>query len=236
VEIREIEAFLAVADELHFGRAAQRLHVTTASVSQAIRALERQVGVPLFERTSRQVVLTPIGIRLLAGIRPAYGQLRHSLQEAQRASRQGGRDVLRVGFSTTVPRDLPALVVKTFESRVAGCQIARIDLPGTEVFRWFEGGEFQTDVFIGWLPDPAVTSRPAPPWVEIGPVIRRGARCALMRAGHPLSGGRLIAPPQPSPRADQPGTATLVPRERDVGATRVPQSHVRRAGFALPRC
>src|SRR5256885_12256039 len=79
VEMREIEAFLAVADDLPFGRAAQRLHVTTASVSQAIRALERRVGGPLFERTSRQVALTPIGVRLRAGFEPAYEQLRASL-------------------------------------------------------------------------------------------------------------------------------------------------------------
>src|SRR5882757_6034720 len=101
--MREIEAFLAVADELHFGRAAQRLHITTASVSQAIRALERQVGGSLFERTSRQVALTPVGVRLRAGVGAAYDQLRASMQEAQRASRQSGTDILRVGFSTTVP-------------------------------------------------------------------------------------------------------------------------------------
>jgi DNA-binding transcriptional LysR family regulator len=64
VEEQEIRAFLALAEERHFGRAAQRLHVSTARVSQLIKKLERRIGVSLFERTSRKVVLTPVGQQL----------------------------------------------------------------------------------------------------------------------------------------------------------------------------
>lgn len=92
VEMGEIAAFLAVADELHFGRAAQRLHVSTARVSQTIKSLERQVGGPLFERTSRRVSLTPLGLTLLAEFRPAYDRLQHGLQQGLQASqRQAGQ-------------------------------------------------------------------------------------------------------------------------------------------------
>ena len=66
-----MEIFLTLADELHFGRAAQRLHVSTARVSQTIKKLERRIGASLFERTSRRVDLTPIGRRLGDELRPA---------------------------------------------------------------------------------------------------------------------------------------------------------------------
>src|SRR5947208_3466743 len=72
VERQEIEVFLALAEELHFGRAGQRLGVTTTRASQVIRALERRVGVPLFERTSRRVTLTPAGRQMYEDLKPAY--------------------------------------------------------------------------------------------------------------------------------------------------------------------
>ena len=63
MERREIEIFLTLADELHFGRTAERLLVSTARVSQTIKNLERRFGALLFERTSRRVTLTPVGRR-----------------------------------------------------------------------------------------------------------------------------------------------------------------------------
>src|SRR5690242_11351597 len=97
MEQREIEAFLTLAVELHFGRTAERLQLTTVRVSQAIKTLERRVGAPLFERTGRQVELTPIGRQLEADLRPAYESMRNGLQRAINAGR-GIDGVLRVGF------------------------------------------------------------------------------------------------------------------------------------------
>ena len=57
LERHELEAFLTLAEELHFGRTAERLRVSTARISQTIAKLERRIGVPLFNRTSRRVVL-----------------------------------------------------------------------------------------------------------------------------------------------------------------------------------
>ena len=66
MEVRELEAFVAVAAERHFGRAATRLHLGTPSLSELVRRLERELGTPLFTRTTRRVALTSAGEELLA--------------------------------------------------------------------------------------------------------------------------------------------------------------------------
>jgi DNA-binding transcriptional LysR family regulator len=85
MEQRDIEIFLTLADELHFARAAQRLHVSTARVSQTIKKLERRIGGPLFERISRRVQLTPIGHRLGDELRPAYQQIHDAIDAVMTA-------------------------------------------------------------------------------------------------------------------------------------------------------
>jgi DNA-binding transcriptional LysR family regulator len=64
VDVHQLRCFLAVAEERHFGRAAERLHLTTSPVSRAVRDLEREAGVPLFVRGPREATLTPAGVRL----------------------------------------------------------------------------------------------------------------------------------------------------------------------------
>jgi DNA-binding transcriptional LysR family regulator len=79
VELRQIDRFLAVATELHFGRAAERLSLAQSSVSEAIRSLEHEVGGQLFVRTSRRVQLTPLGEKPRLGVEPAATVLRAAL-------------------------------------------------------------------------------------------------------------------------------------------------------------
>lgn len=66
VELRQLEAFVAVATELHFGRAADRLHIAAPTLSELIRRLERELGTPLLTRTTRRVALTSAGAELLS--------------------------------------------------------------------------------------------------------------------------------------------------------------------------
>src|ERR1700760_1500862 len=98
MELRHLRYFVAVAEELHFGRAAERLHVAQPPLSQQIRKLEDLLGYPLFQRTSRSVQLTVAGEALL--------------ERARRMLRKGQRDVgsLYVGFiGSAMLSILPAL-------------------------------------------------------------------------------------------------------------------------------
>ena len=99
IERHEAEAFLTLVEELHFGRAAERMRVSTAQVSQVISKLERQVGVPLFRRTSRRVELTPVGRQLHDELRPAWQGMAAAMRHAIETGR-GRRRALRCGQST----------------------------------------------------------------------------------------------------------------------------------------
>lgn len=84
IELREIRTFLVLAEELHFGRAADRLLVSPSRVSQTIRTLEARVGGRLFDRTSRSVGLTSVGERVRATVTETpYLQLEQALRASQ---------------------------------------------------------------------------------------------------------------------------------------------------------
>src|SRR3984893_3861624 len=97
VELRQIDCFLAVATELHFGRAAERLSLAQSSVSEAIRSLEHEVGGQLFVRTSRRVQLTPLGEKFRLGVEPAALILRATLEDCRKTA-LGQTNRLRIGF------------------------------------------------------------------------------------------------------------------------------------------
>jgi DNA-binding transcriptional LysR family regulator len=86
VEVRHLRYFVAVAEELHFSRAAARLFMAQPALSHAIRSLERELGVRLFDRTTRSVALTPAGAELLAGARTVLARLAEALLDARAAA------------------------------------------------------------------------------------------------------------------------------------------------------
>lgn len=97
VELRQLRYFVAVAEELHFGRAAERLHMSQSPLSRAIRELERDLGLVLFVRTTRRVELTTAGAVLLERTRRALAELDGAIAEARRSGRADD-DVVAIGY------------------------------------------------------------------------------------------------------------------------------------------
>jgi DNA-binding transcriptional LysR family regulator len=146
LEIRELEAFLAVADELHFGRAGKRLYVSQSRVSQLLQALERRVGARLVDRTSRRVRLSPLGQRLLDDLRPAYDAL-HSVLDDVRAEARGLGGRLLIGFQGTVS-DSFMEAVTAFQAAHADCDVDLVELPLSDPFGAVRRGEVDLAVVL----------------------------------------------------------------------------------------
>jgi DNA-binding transcriptional LysR family regulator len=120
LDLRLVEYFVAVAEELHFGRAAERLHIAQPSLSQQIKRLESQVGVKLLERTSRNVALTRAGKALLLEGRRTLRQAQHAIQ----ATRAAGAERLTVGFYGSAASAMLPNVLRLFTSQLPSVEVA----------------------------------------------------------------------------------------------------------------
>jgi DNA-binding transcriptional LysR family regulator len=147
-ELHELRVFLILADELHFGRAAQRLTLTPSRVSQVIRKLERSLGGQLFERTSRSVLLTPFGEQFLARIRPAYEQLEGAITGMRDLS-AGAAGSLRVGFTATIDGPVLSRLTEAFQARHPACHVSMHEVPVCNPYAELRKG--QIDVVANWL-------------------------------------------------------------------------------------
>lgn len=116
MDVQQLRAFLEVADQLHFGRAADRLHLAQPHLSRTIRALEEDLGAPLFRRTTRRVELTAAGHALLA---PALAMVRSSeeARSAVDAARQGRTGRVRIGFAGPSAHLTVGLLARTVRER-----------------------------------------------------------------------------------------------------------------------
>jgi DNA-binding transcriptional LysR family regulator len=177
MDVQQVEAFLAVADELHFGRAADRLVQSRPRVSKLIAALEREVGGTLFDRTSRRVRLTPLGARFRDQLRPAYAQMQAALADTRAAATQAS-GVLRVGFTVTTGGEALTRLVSEFGTAHPHCQVVLKEIGIGDPYTPLRRDEI--DVLVNWL---AVDE----PDLTAGPVIDRRGRALAVAAGHALA-------------------------------------------------
>ncbi|MGC4948942.1 LysR family transcriptional regulator [Streptomyces sp. DT224] len=176
MELRDIEIFLTLARELHFGRTAERLYVTPARVSQAVKKQERGIGGALFERTSHHVRLTPLGQQLHDDLLPAYQALRHGLERAAQTAR-GQPDVLRLGMISSNTGDLRPLLDE-FAARRPACTVQIRAIPYDDPFARLR--DATVDVLLAWLPieEPDLT---------VGPVVCTEPVVLVVSATHRLA-------------------------------------------------
>lgn len=176
-DFRRDRIFLVLAEELHFGRAAARLELTQARVSQSIRTLETRHGGLLFDRTSRQVKLTPLGAELEGRLRPAYAQVRGALEQAAlQVSALAG--VLRVGV--TVTTDTPEVheLAESFVQHHPECRVALEEVDSWDPYGPLRRSEI--DVLCNWL---AVDESD----LTAGPVVAERRRVLNVGARHRLA-------------------------------------------------
>ncbi|MBB5351590.1 DNA-binding transcriptional LysR family regulator [Haloferula luteola] len=125
--VRELECFVAVAEELSFSRAAVRMHLSQPPLSRQVRSLEERLGCRLFERDTRKVTLTPAGEKLLQEVRPWLGGLDRMVDEVKRFA-AGETTRLRLGFvGALLDEDLAGVLAKFREGR-PNCQVQLEDL------------------------------------------------------------------------------------------------------------
>lgn len=138
MDVNRARAFLAVAEELHFGRAAERLHVAQPPLSRMIRALEQELGAELFVRSPRHVALTPVGEALVEPARELIMQserIVHLVQQVQ----QGEVGRVRLGFAGASVNSIVSRLVRAVRQERPGLTVAlqgaQLSQPGLERLR-----------------------------------------------------------------------------------------------------
>lgn len=122
METRQLRHFVAVAETLHFGRAAERLGMTQPPLSQSIIALERELGAPLFVRTKRRVELSALGEQWLGHVREALERL-EGLAETARRLRDGTAGYLALSFVSTADYSVLPALVRRYAARYPNVEI-----------------------------------------------------------------------------------------------------------------
>ncbi|SEG99036.1 DNA-binding transcriptional regulator, LysR family [Nonomuraea solani] len=176
VELRDIEIFLALAEELHFGRAAERLHVSAARVSQAIKKQERAIGAELFARNNRGVRLTRLGEQFRDDLRQVHQGLTQTLDRARLAAR-GKTGILRVSLFPANFQE-QRRYWDTFRARHPQWDLRLRMSTYQDPFAQLRSGD--ADVLITWLPveEPDLT---------VGPLLFAEPRVLAVSGDHALT-------------------------------------------------
>lgn len=179
MELRHLRYFIAVAEELHFGRAAQVLGISQPPLSQQIQALEQEVGARLFERTNRRVELSEAGRLFLQEARLALAQVDKAADVARRAQ-LGELGELKIGFTSSAPfnSSIPQAIF-AFRQAFPAVHLNLQEMSSTEVAESLVDESIQ----VGLM-------RPLPLPDSLSVVeLMREPLVAVLNAGHPLVQG-----------------------------------------------
>jgi len=208
MELRHFRYFVAVAEELHFGRAAARLHLAQPPLSRQIHQLEAELGVQLFTRTRRRIQLTPAGAVFLAEARRALAQADQAVAAARRAA-QGEHAPLRVGFIGAASYSILPAIVRAFRERCPTVGLTLHEMTTAQQLQALRAGGRD----IGFVRPPVVA-----PDLVVETVLREPLMVALPLM-HPLAPTETVAlaapaPPERAARAALPREPfVLFPRE-----------------------
>jgi DNA-binding transcriptional LysR family regulator len=175
VRVQDLRYFVAVAEELSFTRASERLFVSQPALSKQIRQLETQLRAELFTRGHRQVTLTAAGAALLPRARALIAEWDGAVEDVHTAAAADQR-VLTVGFHTRIGRGLVPAISATMQERLPGWALKFRQVPWDDPAVGLAGGG--VDVAVAWLPVPAGLSNRT---------IATEERWVAMAAGHPLA-------------------------------------------------
>jgi DNA-binding transcriptional LysR family regulator len=179
IELRELRVFLTLAEELHFGRTAERLRLTPPSVSQSVRGLEQKLGGQLAHRTSRRVQLTSFGRMFVSEVGPAYAQLTAAL-EALTTRARSVEGTIRLGVLSG-PASGPRLldVLGAFDASHPACEVDLVQLAWDDPLAQLRAGD--VDLIVSWLPLEQSD-------LVVGPTISSDSRVLAVAPDHPLAG------------------------------------------------
>ena len=227
---RHLRYFLVVAEELHFGRAAERIGIAQPPLSQSIQRLERDLGVELFDRSRRQVGLTTAGQLLVEEARELLAR-EERLRTVMHKARDGELGTLRCGVPPETPATVLQALLRQLAVRTPGLSVDLQELTTGEQLRLLASG--QLDVGLVHHPVAAPDLRYGPPVdVPLGVVLPRVSPLARLRevALADLAGHDLVT----FPRATAPGWYDrLLAVCRDGGFVPARVRHARNPEFML---
>ena len=146
MELRQIRSFLSIAETLHFGRAAELIHISQPALSLQIRALEEEVGVRLFERNRRRTTLTAAGFAFRDDAAAALSQLEQAIRRAKLAA-NGKLGLLRIGFISTARSEIVPHIVRQFRELNPDVEFSLRNILTAEQVQMLETGSLD----IGFL-------------------------------------------------------------------------------------
>jgi len=181
VELRHLRYFVAVAEELHFGRAAERLGIAQPPLSRQIQSLESELGFKLFDRSRRRVELTSAGGVLLKRTRDVLERLEEAVRDARRTS-TGKRGRVTVGYPSSLAYTGLVGLLRAFRAEFPDVELAVRELPLADQLVGLKNGELDVGFIRGPLDDAELVAE----------CMRREPLMLALPADHPLANRRRL--------------------------------------------